>query len=818
MFQNIFSKASELSKKAKNIANQYLANQYDPNIPVINEEKIRNMIKDIDNLKDFSLQEYEKKIAECNAQIDNLKSLNTKLVAEIKKLRVEINKYKSSQDDGKKTDFENEINSLKSENQELLKKLGNLDKLELNSDTDSFKRISFSDESIVNLLKIISDLKTKNDIDSNNLKTEFNENLEKEDFISVLSNENKESIKKLIYDFLDNYNTSKNEFNFTQIEEIIQKEVDEIKKLINDNRGNLNQQFEEIFKENKDLRQTMNIHISKNEEMKQLLEKEKNKYTSLFNKNEELEKNVIISEEKTKELKSLLEKLKAECLEFKNKTKTQENHSQDNLNKIKNYEGLISEYKKQEEKFNMKFETAKQALKNIFFIYLDEEVFMDTIEKCFKSNEINIEEMYRITKYIKINFTRKIYNFIINDCIKSKIKNKTLKIFNEINGLNFEFNNLDQLKTFSDKYMKTDEHIFLLKLFGDIIDNCEIQSKSLFELTESNKKLLIQNEEIMKIDTKLQSEMKELFKSEKYLKDTIENLNNNINFERTDKENTLKSLKHSNEELDRETYLLKEKLSNLTQKCNVYKIENQELIEKYNIKTKELCTEKDKHEVTLKEKNSLQTQINEVDKLKNTVNEKTENLLKKDIEIEKLRLNCQNIQNLLENYKDQHENFQSNIQLNLTENAEKYLELENNHRILMKENEKLNFKIKTLENLNDRIAVLENENKKLKDQKYYIKKQADDVLQTLKLDLKDSEFYLDKRIISRFVFKYFDKDSNESLKYAVLDAFANFFGYNNDERKAIGLKQTNFISSNTNLASEKIKLLMNVLSNFILNL
>ena len=61
MFQNIFSKASELSKKAKNIANQYLANQYDPNIPVINEEKIRNMIKDIDNLKDFSLQEYEKK-------------------------------------------------------------------------------------------------------------------------------------------------------------------------------------------------------------------------------------------------------------------------------------------------------------------------------------------------------------------------------------------------------------------------------------------------------------------------------------------------------------------------------------------------------------------------------------------------------------------------------------------------------------------------------------------------------------------------------------------------------------------------------------
>jgi hypothetical protein len=136
----------------------------------------------------------------------------------------------------------------------------------------------------------------------------------------------------------------------------------------------------------------------------------------------------------------------------------------------------------------------------------------------------------------------------------------------------------------------------------------------------------------------------------------------------------------------------------------------------------------------------------------------------------------------------------------------------------LRDNEALISKIKKLEALNDKISMLENENKRLKDQKYFMKKQADDLLQTLKSDLKDSEFYLDKRIISRFIFKYFDKNSNNSLKLAVLDALANFFGYNNDERKAIGLNSSNFISSNTHLAAEKIKVLIEVLSNFIINL
>ena len=53
---------------------------------------------------------------------------------------------------------------------------------------------------------------------------------------------------------------------------------------------------------------------------------------------------------------------------------------------------------------------------------------------------------------------------------------------------------------------------------------------------------------------------------------------------------------------------------------------------------------------------------------------------------------------------------------------------------------------------------------------------------------------------------------------AVLDALANFFGYNNEERRAIGLNPTNFQISNTNIAGEKIKLLIDVLTNFILNL
>jgi chromosome segregation ATPase len=170
------------------------------------------------------------------------------------------------------------------------------------------------------------------------------------------------------------------------------------------------------------------------------------------------------------------------------------------------------------------------------------------------------------------------------------------------------------MNVFSEKFLKTEEHPLLYKLFGDIIENQDIQLKAISELSESNKKLASQIEEIGKSESKLQNDLKEMIRNEQTLKFTIENLNNNLTFERAERENTMKSLKHSNEELDKDTYLLKEKLTNLTQKCDVFKIENQELIEKYTLKCKELSAEREKLEAVLREKNFLTSQINETDK------------------------------------------------------------------------------------------------------------------------------------------------------------------------------------------------------------
>ena len=55
--------------------------------------------------------------------------------------------------------------------------------------------------------------------------------------------------------------------------------------------------------------------------------------------------------------------------------------------------------------------------------------------------------------------------------------------------------------------------------------------------------------------------------------------------------------------------------------------------------------------------------------------------------------------------------------------------------------------------LNDRLSNLEAENLKLKEKKLEIKKHAEEVLIKVRNDLKDTEYLIDKRIISSFLFK-----------------------------------------------------------------
>ncbi len=514
MFSNIFSKASELSKKAKNIANQYLSSQNDPNLPPINEEKVRNMIKEIESLKEYSLQEYEKKVSEFQNQIESLKNLNNKLVVELKKVKNELSLNKKALDDlQKKPNLDGEIEELKKENSELLREINDLKTSK--NENEEFSKIDHFSETVENFIRSLSNLKeSEPQLDENTFKEKFSKYLKNDEFEDI-DDERKVKIEAFCYNLsLEMYNCENKKSEF--MPDNLKTTLEEFKRYVDEELGKLKESNLNNGRENSDMREKYLNYQKLIDELKSLNQIEKSEKDFLSKEKEELVKKIKILDDKSNDMQIELKKEQAENDEIRKRNKGFESQIEELLMKIKTMESNISESKKLEDKLNMRYETVKQSLKNIFFLYLEEDMFMDTIERCFKLTDISIDEIYRISKYIKICSTLKIYKYIINNCIKPKIKNKQFKSFKELNNINLDINSIEQLNSFSDRYMKNEEHTFLSKLFGDIIENNEIQLKAISELSDSNKKLLQQVEEMSKNDLKSQNDLKETLKTENW--------------------------------------------------------------------------------------------------------------------------------------------------------------------------------------------------------------------------------------------------------------------------------------------------------------
>ena len=125
--------------------------------------------------------------------------------------------------------------------------------------------------------------------------------------------------------------------------------------------------------------------------------------------------------------------------------------------------------------------------------------------------------------------------------------------------------------------------------------------------------------------------------------------------------------------------------------------------------------------------------------------------------------------------------------------------------------------------LSERTKMLEQENKKLHDQKITIKRHTEEVLIKVKNEIKDIENMVDKRVVSNFFLKALDKKSKKNIKLNVRDTLANFFGFNNEERKKIGLSSIsnlNFSKLNNTYnpsSTDKVKEISDDLFNFVLN-
>ena len=619
-----------------------------------------------------------------------------------------------------------------------------------------------------------------------------------------------------------------------EIKEFLLQDLSNIRKSLDDYTNESTQ----IKNNNKELYDNYISEISKNKDERQRSEELLNakskvdeelfrkevllKETQEFLKDSEVK--VLNLEEEKKNLQMSIETLK---MNFK----SSDNLCNDLCEKIKNLEINQTQLSKNLDGKNIKYETCKQVVKNILTLYLEEEYFIDSIEKCFKNQELHTEETLKTSKIIKINLVVKLYKYIFNEILKPKLSKYIAfeKIFIEINSINYEFKNLDNFYLFSMR-LQTDEENLLNRFIIELLENYESNCKTIIELKENIKKSREMAEDSKKNDfetkdliskqiSKLQNDCKEYAKLEKTLRETIESLDYNLKEEKSEvsKLSTkLKAMKLSYDNLEKEYSSLKDNNDNLSQKVELYKLENSELVEKFKDKTNELIIEKDNYEMLLSEKKELLNQLSELDKLKIIVKEKNDLLSSKDIELNKLKNSYQSLEDIFENLKDQQEKEKEDLKQQLLDSLEKNVEYEQSIRTLEEKHYNNTISNQVANEYNEKIAILESENIKLKEQKLEIKKHAEEVLVRVRNDLKETEFLIDKRIISSFMFKYLDRNNNEKIRLAVLDTLSNFLGFSNDERKKIGLNPSSGNNFNTS-HTDKLKDISDNLYNFILN-
>ena len=213
----------------------------------------------------------------------------------------------------------------------------------------------------------------------------------------------------------------------------------------------------------------------------------------------------------------------------------------------------------------------------------------------------------------------------------------------------------------------------------------------------------------------------------------------------------------------------------------------------------------------------MQNQINELEKLKLQLKDKIETINSMEIELNKTKTQFQSLEELFENLKYQQDKEKEILKQELLLASEQKSEIEINMKALEEKNSLNTHSNQITNELNDRLSNLEAENLKLKEQKLEIKKHAEEVLIKVRNDLKDTEYLIDKRIISSFLFKYLDKNNNEKIRQAVLDTLSNFLGFSNEERKKIGLNPTTVNVTITSNQNDKLKDISDDLYNFILN-
>jgi chromosome segregation ATPase len=486
-----------------------------------------------------------------------------------------------------------------------------------------------------------------------------------------------------------------------------------------------------------------------------------------------------------------------------------------------------------------------QAAKQIFMQYLTNDIYIESIENCFNTQDVNkyFENIYNLSAQIKPNI---IIDYWKNLLSSNKELVKTIEQYNLDTSLENKINEFSNFKKVED-INKDENQQFIIKLLKEMTEYISNLRKTI--MNQSNT-----FEDLNKQKKHLENNINSLTKTENKYKEEIKNFTNKIN-ENNNQINSLNNeldkYKKENEKLNNEKKELlneknksiqneaglTEKVSSSVQKCELYKIENVELMNKITENKTEIEDIKLKNENLKKQVKLYKEKTAQMEKMSQTLKEQDSQLIMKENEIKKLKKSYEELEEFFENLKQEKENMSQNNQKQINElisekkNCEKIIEEKTNEINQLKgvennsddpNNPNKNVNNEKYEQIQNKIFNLELDNTNLKEQNNKLTAINKDLVSKLQNENKNYEKVVDKTMISSMLIKYFNPSTPSSIKSSLLETIANFLEYNDEEREQIGLpsksgaNNDNTKSSGGNI-SDQLSKIGNNLYNFITN-
>jgi hypothetical protein len=246
--------------------------------------------------------------------------------------------------------------------------------------------------------------------------------------------------------------------------------------------------------------------------------------------------------------------------------------------------------------FRLKFENTRNLLKNILNVYLEESFFKPAIDACFLNDDINFEEVLKLSKVIKINVYVKAYVYIIKNVLCPKLKqiDHFEELYNKISDLNFDFVDEEELYEFAET-IKTDENNLINMIFTEVLAKCEEINEKFGKMQFENNNLKINNKNLESKLNKIEKEFEEeITRSKDFLvrhneiteklqishEKEIETLTQNYNSILNEHKNKIELLQEEAKKLETQKYHLKKHSEDTIFKLKEQWVDTDQMIDK----------------------------------------------------------------------------------------------------------------------------------------------------------------------------------------------------------------------------------------------